>query len=80
MLHAYAKYNAPLSPQLQTAARLNAAGLGEQKKRRAGAGDMAGSVSASPPRDYDIEFVTPVGIGTPPQTLSLVIDTGSADL
>jgi len=76
MLRVYAKYNVSLSPQLRTAVKMNAA---HQNERRKG-GDMAGSVSASPPRDYDYEFVTPIDIGTPPQTLNVVVDTGSADL
>lgn len=76
MLRAYAKYNATLSPELRVAAKMNAA----NKKRDGEDGYMAGSVAAFPPREYDYEFVTPVGIGTPPQELHLVVDTGSADL
>lgn len=41
---------------------------------------MTGTVEAYPPMDYDYEFVSPIQIGTPPQTLYLDFDTGSADL
>lgn len=40
-----------------------------------------GSVIASPvQRTYDSEYILPVQIGTPPQTLPMNLDTGSADL
>jgi len=43
-------------------------------------GTMWGTVKNYPPLFYDSEFVVPVQIGTPPQTIFLNLDTGSADL
>jgi len=38
-----------------------------------------GSAKATP-EQYDIQYLTPVQIGTPPQTLNLDFDSGSSDL
>ncbi|KAK3179129.1 hypothetical protein K4F52_009375 [Lecanicillium sp. MT-2017a] len=43
------------------------------------AGEKA-SVQAISPESYDSEYVIPVELGTPPQTLPLNLDTGSSDL
>ncbi|KAK7740515.1 hypothetical protein SLS53_005358 [Cytospora paraplurivora] len=74
MLDVYAKYKIPLTPQLKRAASVN--GLVINKK----VGTQTGTTSATPPGGYDYEFVCPVDIGTPPQTISLNFDSGSSDL
>lgn len=45
-----------------------------------GNGNNISTVEAFPPPWYDIEFVIPASIGTPPQKTLLNLDTGSADL
>lgn len=45
----------------------------DQRKRATGS-------AVATPEDYDVEYLTPVQIGTPAQTLNLDIDTGSSDL
>lgn len=82
---AYLKFGAAVPEDLSTAVsrirnkliselqgvRLPSLGL---KDKRA-----TGSASATP-EEYDVEYLTPVQIGNPPQTLMLDFDTGSADL
>lgn len=77
LLRAYAKYNASLTPQLRMAVQMNPAVAAQGPVKR---GSVTGSAAATPPRNYDYEFVTPIEIGTPAQKLNVVIDTGSADL
>ncbi|KAK0631103.1 aspartic peptidase domain-containing protein [Bombardia bombarda] len=75
MLHAYAKFGVNLTPELKTAVRMNPTGLAGQN-----ATGTTVVVAGSPPKDGDYEYLTPVSIGTPPQPITLVLDTGSADL
>ncbi|KAK8073217.1 aspartic peptidase domain-containing protein [Apiospora phragmitis] len=76
----YMKYGRHPPPGLQkiiTALHLDLSGLGI-----AGLGKRngtRGSAEAVPEKD-DIQYLTPVKIGTPPQTLNLDFDSGSSDL
>ncbi|KAK4163861.1 aspartic peptidase domain-containing protein [Cladorrhinum sp. PSN259] len=49
-------------------------------KRGNNTGNVTDSVLAVPPNNFDQEYISPVKIGTPPQTVFLALDTGSADL
>lgn len=73
MVRAYAKYNVSLPPQLKVA--MKHADEVTARKR----GSMWGTTSATPPSGYDYEYVSPVKVGTPAQTINMDIDTGSAD-
>ncbi|KAJ2997553.1 hypothetical protein NUW58_g624 [Xylaria curta] len=68
---AYNKYGISLPLGLaQTVASYNAA---KKAKRDSGS-------AAATPEKYDIQYLTPVEIGTPAQTLNLDFDSGSSDL
>lgn len=80
LARAYAKYGAPIPEHLAKAAETRAAflsSLNNKSIRRRGNG--TGTATATPDHD-DLEYLVPVQIGTPPQTLKLDFDTGSSDL
>ncbi|KAI2624131.1 secreted aspartic proteinase precursor [Xylaria nigripes] len=71
MAKTLAKYGVPLPDSLaQTVARLDAT---RHVARDSGSAEAV-------PEEFDIEYLTPVQIGTPPQTLHLDFDSGSSDL
>lgn len=65
---AYRKYGAPMPDYLTSA-------LNHTYTKRAATGS-----AVTTPEPYDVEYLTPVSIGTPAQTLNLDFDTGSSDL
>ncbi|GAW19695.1 hypothetical protein ANO14919_091840 [Xylariales sp. No.14919] len=68
---AYNKYGAAMPEGLaKTVAKYNAA---KKAKRDSGS-------AKTTPEQYDIQYLTPVEIGTPAQTLNLDFDSGSSDL
>ncbi|KAI1748974.1 aspartic peptidase domain-containing protein [Xylaria castorea] len=68
---AYNKYGIPMPEGLaKTVAKYNAA---KKSKRSSGS-------AKTTPEQYDIQYLTPVQIGTPAQTLNLDFDSGSSDL
>ncbi|KAI1822057.1 aspartic peptidase domain-containing protein [Xylaria intraflava] len=68
---AYTKYGAKVPEGLaQTVAQYKAS---RKEKRDSGS-------AKTTPEQYDIEYLTPVDIGTPAQTLNLDFDSGSSDL
>ncbi|KAK2591844.1 hypothetical protein QQS21_010453 [Conoideocrella luteorostrata] len=64
---AYQKFNKPLPQDVANAVHR------QQHKRTTGS-------AITSPQQYDSEYLTPVQIGTPAQTLHLDFDTGSSDL
>ncbi|KAI4603831.1 Type I transmembrane sorting receptor [Pestalotiopsis sp. 9143b] len=76
MYKAYMKYGAPVPDAInKTVTEYRAAKQARLLAKRAG----SGTVTTTPVSD-DEEYITPVSIGTPAQTLNLDFDTGSSDL
>ncbi|PSR88513.1 endothiapepsin [Coniella lustricola] len=79
---AYLKFNAAMPTDLTDAVsriRLNLAAGRDAMGFESTAKRATGAVTTNP-EEYDVEYLTPVQIGTPPQTLNLDFDTGSSDL
>lgn len=79
---AYSKYGAAIPDDLLSAVEEILKELGLLGNGGAGnntAADPQGEVAAVP-QMFDSEYLCPVEIGTPPQTLNLDFDTGSSDL
>ncbi|CAG7559422.1 unnamed protein product [Fusarium equiseti] len=74
LAHVYSKYGVPLPKGLEKAVKAVKTGSSHSKRQNG-----SGSVITTP-ADEDIEWLTPVQIGTPAQTLNLDFDTGSSDL
>lgn len=81
----YMKFGSEMSEELTSAVSriranfangLDAMGLGSLD----GVGRRATGSVATKPEEYDVEYLTPVQIGTPAQQLNLNFDTGSSDL
>ncbi|KAI1270726.1 aspartic peptidase domain-containing protein [Xylariaceae sp. FL1019] len=74
MAKAYLKFGAPLPEHLSKYVKV------PKTYRRDNTTGGSGSETTTPVGPYDIEYLTPVSIGTPAQTLNLDFDTGSSDL
>ncbi|CRK14316.1 hypothetical protein BN1708_002594, partial [Verticillium longisporum] len=85
LVWAYIKYNAELPAKVREAIvigkHVNARFKGlVQRGTTDDKSASFGTVQAFPPRNVDIQYVVPVQIGSPPQTVFLNLDTGSGDL
>ncbi|CAI6097779.1 hypothetical protein V2G26_009239 [Clonostachys chloroleuca] len=78
LIRTFVKYGKPLTPGLSEAIELNP-NLNAKFKSYSGGDGKTGTIKASPPELFDIQYVVPVLIGTPPQKTYLNLDTGSAD-
>ncbi|KAL3964929.1 hypothetical protein ACCO45_001933 [Purpureocillium lilacinum] len=78
-MKAHLRYGKSLPPQLSRAVKKNPALMTKFKALSPQVGE-AGTVQAIPAETFDSEYVVPVGFGTPPQTINVNLDTGSADL
>ncbi|KAM4057217.1 eukaryotic aspartyl protease [Hirsutella rhossiliensis] len=80
-LKAHLKYGHTLPPQLSRALDLNPSlKLRFQAQLPYTNRSQKGTIKTSIAPKYDSEYSVPVQIGTPPQTIPLNLDTGSADL
>ncbi|KAK0719244.1 secreted aspartic proteinase precursor [Lasiosphaeris hirsuta] len=66
----YSKYGLPLPPDLQDLINR----IYQQLRQKRSTGSVV-----TTPQQYDVEYLTPVTIGTPGQNLEIDIDTGSSD-
>ncbi|KJZ76380.1 hypothetical protein HIM_04109 [Hirsutella minnesotensis 3608] len=81
-LRTHLKYGSSLPPMLSRALKINPSLKSKYMSMTHYSNTTAqkGSVKAHAPAKFDSEFAVPVEIGTPPQTIPLNLDTGSADL
>ncbi|KAI0601438.1 eukaryotic aspartyl protease [Biscogniauxia sp. FL1348] len=79
---AYSKYGVAVSDDLLTTIQqlLEELGLVQSAGASNGTTSQANGEVAATPQMFDSEYLCPVSIGTPPQTLNLDFDTGSSDL
>lgn len=73
------KYGAPIPDSLRAAVLRAANTTGLSRHRRQTGGEES-TDTATPEGAYDVEYLSPVSIGTPAQQVNLDFDTGSADL